>query len=72
MLTNIIGWSCTVVLIISYLFKEKWLRIINSIASILFIIYGILLGQMPIIVNNIICLIIHIVSLVKMYKKQKE
>lgn len=72
MSTQIIGWSCTVTLVLSYAFKGMWLRIVNSIASILFIIYGVLLKQLPMIVSNSICLSIHLFYLFGLDKKFKK
>ena len=72
MITSIVGWLCTITLVSSYAFKGNWLRIVNSIASILFIVYGILLKQLPMIVSNGICLMIHLFYIFNLNKLFEE
>ena len=48
-----IGYAAMGILMISFLMKDiKKLRIINSIACILFVIYGFMLDAIPIVISN--------------------
>ncbi len=48
-----IGYVAMGILMISFLMKDvKKLRIINSVACILFVIYGFMLSAYPIVVSN--------------------
>jgi hypothetical protein len=54
-LTEIIGYSASVLLIASFMFKDiRKLRILNSFACVLFVAYGALLdNNWPIIITNV-------------------
>ena len=53
---NIIEWTgyaAMTILIIAFLMKDiKKLRIINTIACLLFVIYGYMLGSFPLMISN--------------------
>lgn len=51
---EIIGYTATAILVISFLPKNvKWIRIINLIGCLFFVAYGILLGwKYPLIISN--------------------
>lgn len=56
-----IGWISTGLTIISFIPKgEQRIRLINGIACIVWIVYGITLKQNPLIVVNSIVLILHV------------
>ena len=62
MIVQILGYIATIGTILSFSFKEqKTLRLINSIACILWIIYGIGINELPIILVNSIVLILNAV-----------
>jgi len=48
-----IGYAAMGILMVSFLMKDiKKLRVINSIACILFVIYGFMLDAIPIVISN--------------------
>lgn len=62
MIVQILGYIATIGTILSFSFKEqKTLRLINSIACVLWIIYGIGINELPIILVNSIVLILNAV-----------
>jgi len=68
---EIIGYIATVLVILSFLFKDKLLRVINSIACIMFVLYGYLKGfDIPIVLSNIIILLINIKYFISWKKKE--
>ena len=72
MLTTLIGWFATIVIIISFLIRKDMflLRVINLIGTILWILYGVLNKDIPLSVLNLIVAIIHIVWFIKYYKNE--
>ena len=78
LLVELIGFLAAIVVFVSYLFSDQYrLRIVNIIASSLFIIYGFFLAAISGWINgwstlalNTGCLIVHIVWIVK-YKALK-
>ena len=70
-LIDLFGYSATFVLMISFTMKNIFsLRIINSIASLLFIAYGFLLSvSWPIIISNTFIFLINIYYVLKKNKK---
>ncbi len=66
-LTDLFGYSATIVLLISFTMNRILnLRIINSIACLLFVVYGILLStSWPIIISNSFIFLINIYYLLK-------
>ena len=70
-LIDLFGYSATFVLMISFTLKNIFsLRIINSIACLLFIAYGFLLSvSWPIIISNTFIFLINIYYVLKKNKK---
>ncbi len=70
-LIDLFGYSATFVLMISFTMKNIFsLRIINSIACLLFIAYGFLLSvSWPIIISNAFIFLINIYYVLKKNKK---
>jgi uncharacterized protein with PQ loop repeat len=64
---ELVGYLAMVILVISFLPKNlKWIRIINFIGCVVFVLYGILLGwKYPLIISNGIIAIIQIYHLLK-------
>ena len=56
-----LGWIATIGTLVSFAVKDMWkLRLINSAASIVWIVYGILKVDNPIIVINSAVIIMHL------------
>jgi hypothetical protein len=52
---NWIGWVATAVFTSSYFFRQpKTLRWVQAVAALLWVIYGFLIGAMPVVVANVI------------------
>ena len=67
---ELLGWIATGVTLISMMVKDMTLlRVINSVGCLLWISYGMVRGDVPIIVVNGTILIIHIIALIKELKK---
>lgn len=55
-----------VVVLVSMMMKNiKRLRVVNSIACSMFVIYGLVLGAYPIVIMNILVIIINVFRLIK-------
>jgi hypothetical protein len=64
--TDIIGYAAMAVLMISFLLKDLTkLRIVNSLACTLFVIYGLLLPSNPILISNAFIICVNIFYLIK-------
>jgi hypothetical protein len=60
------GYIASVVLFISYLMRDIIkLRLINTIACAMFLIYGLLLGLIPVVVVNVMVIIVNLYYLLK-------
>lgn len=67
---ELLGWIATGITLISMMVKDMTLlRVINSVGCILWISYGLVRSDVPIIVVNGTILVIHIVALIKELKK---
>jgi hypothetical protein len=67
---EILGWIATVGTLLSFALKDMWkLRLINGSASIVWVVYGILKMDNPIIVINTSVILMH---LYWFYKNRKE
>ncbi|HWX55282.1 MAG TPA: YgjV family protein [Verrucomicrobiae bacterium] len=50
-----IGWTATAIFGCSYLFrKPSTLRRIQALAAVMWVVYGLLIGAMPVVVANVI------------------
>jgi hypothetical protein len=69
-ITEGVGYLATLVLMISFLFKNiNTLRIVNTIGSVLFVIYGFLLAtSWPIIISNAFISGVNIIYLTKHFR----
>jgi len=69
-LTDYIGYIASGVVLLSFLMRKMlFLRIVNTIGCVFFIVYGILLGQAPIIITNAAIVLINIYYLSKSNKE---
>ena len=65
-LIEIWGYVSMIIVLISMLMKDiKKLRILNTIACSMFVIYGFVLGAYPIVIMNILVICINIFRLIK-------
>ncbi len=72
-LIETLGWIATTGTLLSFAVKDMWkLRLINGLASILWVIYGILKIDNPIIVINISVIIMHLYWFYKNHIGKKE
>lgn len=62
---ELIGTLASILVMLSYTLDGKKLRIVNIIGSILFIIYGIMLGGISVIILNGITIPIHLYYILK-------
>lgn len=62
---EVLGTLASVLVMLSYTLNGKKLRIVNIIGSILFIIYGIMLGGISVIILNAITIPIHLYYILK-------
>lgn len=63
---EIIGTCASLIVLISFLMKgEKYIRLVNIIGAILFVIYGILIGAFSVWFLNGALVLIHIYKLIK-------
>lgn len=63
---ELIGIAGTLFVLLSFLMKDlRWVRIINIVGAILFVVYGILINALSTWLLNGILVIIHIVYLTK-------
>jgi hypothetical protein len=58
---ELIGWIATAGTLLSFAVKDMWkLRLINSIASVVWIVYALLKLDYPILVINVSVIIMHL------------
>lgn len=63
---DIFGYVGSLIVFISFMMKDiKKLRLINAVACIIFVIYGIVKVAYPVAITNIIVVIINIVFLIR-------
>lgn len=70
-----IGFLAGVLVLLSFVFKNiKQIRITNIIAAIVFVIYGVMIGEdgLPIIFTNGALVLLHSYYLFKMFTKEKN
>jgi len=70
---EILGYVATAIVIFSFTIRNlKWLRIVNTIGCFLFIVYGLLLLNMPIIITNAAIMLINLYQISETLKKVKK
>ncbi len=70
---EIIGLIASCFVLLSFLQKgEVKIRIINCIGCIIFVVYGILINALSVWLLNGITLIVQIVNIIKLHKKNKK
>ena len=56
-MTDIVGWAATAAFASSYFLHERRMRVVQMLGAALWLVYGILLGEAPIIVANSLVLV---------------
>ena len=56
---DILGYTATLVVLISFLYEGRRMRFLNSIGALMWMVWGFLLSQPPVWVLNGIILLIH-------------
>jgi uncharacterized protein with PQ loop repeat len=65
-MNQIIGYIATLIVLSSFIFKDvKTLRQVNSIGCLLFVVYGFLQNDKPIIVTNTLIFLINLTNLIR-------
>jgi hypothetical protein len=68
--TEYIGYIASAIVLLSFVMqKMALLRILNSFGCVFFILYGILLGSIPIVITNVAIVLINIHFLLKIKKE---
>ena len=63
---EILGLVGTILIFVAFFFNNiKWVRIVNSIGSVFFVIYGLLLGAHSVWILNGACIVLNVVKLIK-------
>ncbi len=72
MMTELLGYAASIFIATSlFMSNIKWLRYVNSIGCVLFVIYGVIIGAYPVAFMNALCVFINIYQLIKLSKKQR-
>lgn len=70
---ELIGLVSTLFVLISFLFNDiKLIRVLNMLGSILFVVYGILLGSLSVWILNGCLVFVHLYYILKYLKESKE
>jgi len=65
-MSDIIGYIGTLLVVVSFLMKDIFLlRLINVMACVVFVIYGILLSLIPVIITNLMIISINLYFIIK-------
>ncbi len=73
MITNIIGWFATITILFSFTIKEMYLlRVVNTFGTSLWLIYGILKNDIPLIGVNFSVIMIHLYWFIKNKKNENK
>ena len=52
---ELLGWTATAVFVGSYFFgRPAWLRAVQMLGALLWILYGVLIGASPVVVANVL------------------
>jgi hypothetical protein len=68
--TEYIGYVASGIVLLSFLMRKMiFLRIVNTVGCVFFIVYGMMLGSIPIILTNIAIVLINVFYLTKRNKQ---
>ncbi len=72
-LLTVIGWLATAVFACSYFFKTPArLRVVQALAALLWIAYGVLIHATPVIVSNVIVAVAAVASTIRERNPQRQ
>jgi len=72
-LIDIVGYLASIILMCSFLMKDVMkLRIVNSVACGLFVVYGLMLGSWPVVISNGFILCVNLWYLLKTGPEQQK
>lgn len=70
---EIFGYVATIIVAISFLMKDVVkLRLVNSVGCLCFVIYGILIGAIPVAVLNALIVAINAYYIIMSFKEKKN
>ena len=67
-LTEVIGWIATLIILVSFLYSGVKLRIINFFGALTWVFWGMMMETWNVIILNVLIMIIHSYKLYKMRK----
>lgn len=67
-LTEVIGWIATLIILVSFLYSGVKLRIINFFGALIWVFWGVMMETWNVIILNVLIMIIHSYKLYKMRK----
>ena len=63
---EIIGFTASVFVLVSFIPKNvKWIRCINIVGCVVWIVYGIFAGALSVWIMNLLVMIVHLFHLIK-------
>lgn len=71
-MVEIMGYAASIMVAISLTMKDiVKLRILNFVGCALFVIYGVMIGAMPVVATNAFIACVNVYFLAKMYQEKK-
>lgn len=68
-----LGISASVIILISFLMKNiLWVRLVNIVGAIVFVIYGIMIGAISVWLLNGMLVVVHMIYLGKYFYDKKK
>lgn len=67
--TDLVGWAATAAFAASYLLHERRMRLVQMLGAALWLAYGLLLGEPPIIVANALVLLVALVTTTRLRRR---
>ncbi len=72
-LLTVIGWLATAIFACSYFFKTPArLRVVQALAALLWIAYGVLIHAMPVVASNAIVAVVAVATTIRERNPQRE
>ena len=69
---EIFGYISMIVVLVSMMMKDvKTLRIVNSVACAMFVVYGFILNAYPIVIMNLLVIAINVYQVIKISNDKK-
>ena len=67
---DILGYTATLVVLLSFLWEGRRMRVINSIGALLWLTWGMILQQPPVWILNGIIVLIHLYKIIREQRKK--